>query len=490
MAFLQEIQDLPCLEFASGEPPVEVSLLIPARNAGEVLEHTVSTAHAFLSRQFGSNFEIVLIPNPAAGNPADHSIDVSEALARRYSQIRVVPHLSPPGKGAALRTGFAQSRGRLIFFTDADLPYELDFFERATVELRRGVDLVSGNRRLPNSHFHMPVTLLHLAYARHRLGLWFNRVVRFLLPIHTTDTQAGIKAMSRDLALKAFGAQVCPGFFFDLEFFMTAAGQGFLHTELPVTLHLNSEKSTVRVLRESILAGYWLARITYRHFRGRYGSAAKSKVSGSMILSGYENCSLGTRFFLNARWYLTPYLEMVRHLPKSGTILDLGCGHGLLAKAIALTRLRCQVTAFDHDETRIRLAETAAKNIGNLRFRVNGMKFPEQKFNGITLIDVMHYFPPAAQKELIDQAYAALAPGGRLLVREVEPEAGIISSLNRFYEKLATSTGFTRSKSEDLHFRNTAQWEALFREAGFQVRSERCSSIFFSDVLFICERGV
>ena len=78
--------------------------------------------------------------------------------------------------------------------------------------------------------------------------------------------------MRRELALAAFSQLTCPGFFFDLELFLTAQGQSFKHIELPVTLRMNTEKSTVRIFRESILAGYWLAKITLRHyFRNAYG---------------------------------------------------------------------------------------------------------------------------------------------------------------------------------------------------------------------------
>ena len=163
------------------------------------------------------------------------------------------------------------SRGaKWIFLTDADLPYDLTFFDEAAIKLREGFDLVTGNRRLPSSHFCLPVNLLPLVYQRHRLGLAFNRLVRLLFPITTTDTQAGIKALSRRLAVKTFERQSCPGFLYDLEIFLTAHGQGYRQTHIPVTLYLNSEKSTVRILRECVLVANWLTRILWRNKMGAY----------------------------------------------------------------------------------------------------------------------------------------------------------------------------------------------------------------------------
>lgn len=509
----------------TGPAACEASLLIPARGAAHSLAETVQHAHDFLARAFPDDFEIILVPNPSpfpkAGSAPDRSIEVSEELAARFPRVRVRPHRLPQGKGAALRTGFQAARGQWIFFTDADLPYDLGFFETATQSLRSGFDLVTGNRRLGTSVFDVPVGLLPLAYRRHRLGLAFNRFVRALLPIRTTDTQAGIKAMSRKLAEAAFARQACPGFFFDLEFFLTAASSGYRHVELPVKLTLNTEKSTVRVLREALLAAFWLSRITLRNrFKRAYGPrhAPPSEPTGESAMPNtqartvpqprrlasftrrYRRAPLGTRAFIEARWRLTPYETMAEKLPPQGLVLDLGCGHGLFSLALALGSAGRQVIGLDHDEERVSLAEAAAEGVGNLRYSRGTLSDPAQtgaglapgSVAGISMIDVMHYFPRAEQERLFAQAYALLAPGGVLIVREVEPNAGASSGFNRLYEKIATSTGFTRSeKKAELHFRareGADGWEEALRKAGFEVASERCSHFLFADILYVCRK--
>jgi 2-polyprenyl-3-methyl-5-hydroxy-6-metoxy-1,4-benzoquinol methylase len=473
---------------------VDISLLIPARKSAHSLEDTVLQTHRFLTehkKQTGDTFEIILIPNGTKTEKlTDPTFDVARKLSEKISEVKNVPHTGPAGKGAALKTGYVHSEGRWILFTDADLPYDLEFFTRAIPKLKSGYGFVTGNRRLPESHFDVPVALLPLAYGRHRLGVWFNRWVRFLLPIYTTDTQAGIKAMSRELANQAFAWSKCPYFLFDLEFFLMATGHGFRHAELPVTLYLNTEKTTVRVIRESMAAVYWLTKIKIGSVLGHYGHKRKPS---KRITSYYKAGSFFTKLFLKIRWTLTPYHKMEEHVPEAGTILDLGCGHGLLSLLMASESREREILGIDHDDHRIELANSAKDKMdkGRTTFQKGDFVIPHTSnpYSGVTLIDVMHYFPFEKQVETLKSAYSALKPEGKLILREVDSNKGLMSQINKLYEKTATSVGFTQSKEKStLFFRTRYEWETLLRDLGFFVRSERCSHFLFSDVLFIAEK--
>lgn len=203
--------------------------------------------------------------------------------------------------------------------------------------------------------------------------------------------------------------------------------------------------------------------------------------------------SLGTKVFLQLRWLLTPYGRMAAYVPKVGKVLDVGCGHGLLAMEMALTAPERHVLATDHDVQRIALARQAGAGIGNLQFEVSsGSPVTTGSFDAILMIDFLHYFSPGAQDDMIAQAFANLSPGGWLLVREVNQQGGLISKLNQLYEKMATMTGFTQSNTiqakENLSFKSQSGWQAKFAEHGFKVRSEPCSSPIFADILYICEK--
>jgi uncharacterized protein len=215
-------------------------------------------------------------------------------------------------------------------------------------------------------------------------------------------------------------------------------------------------------------------------------------------MSLFADAPLSTRCFLRVRSVLTPYARMASVFPVRGRVLDLGSGHGLLAFALSLGSKEREIIGIDHDPDRVRLAEAAARElplgsrpgfeVGDLRERL--WSFVSGSLTGVAMIDILHYFDPASQQFLVGQAMRVLAPGGILAVREIDSDDGIRAAANRFYERLATGIGFTRSAGPKLSFRGAGGWVSLLETAGFKVRSERCGPPFFADVLFVAQRSL
>ncbi len=200
-------------------------------------------------------------------------IEAKERVSQ--GQTHVSLHLLEPtahgARGAALRAAFLASRGTHILCASLEQPIAPDFFDRALKLLEsRQADLVRANRRHPESRFKIPVKHLPVVFGRHRLGLLFNRLVRIILPIQTTDTHAGTWAMSREAATRVFTLQRDAGFLFDLEIGLIAQAHRFREQDLPVTLQLLSEKSVGRISHEtlSILSG--LPKLAWRSYQGCY----------------------------------------------------------------------------------------------------------------------------------------------------------------------------------------------------------------------------
>ena len=113
---------------------LSVSVVIPAKNEARNISWVLQRIPAFVD-------EVILVDGL--------SRDQTEAVARMVRpDIRVI-HDTRPGKGRALRTGFAAARGDIIVMLDADCsmdPAEMHGF----VELvAAGKDFVKGSRFLP-----------------------------------------------------------------------------------------------------------------------------------------------------------------------------------------------------------------------------------------------------------------------------------------------------------------------------------------------------
>ncbi|MDQ3850504.1 MAG: glycosyltransferase family 2 protein [Actinomycetota bacterium] len=170
---------------------VAVSLVIPAlneaRNIGWVLEWLPSTIG-----------EVILVD----GASEDDTVAVSRAIR---PDIRVVGQ-EAPGKGAALRAGFAAARGDVIVMMDADRSMDPGEIQRFLDLLDEGYDLVKGSRFMGGGG----------TKDMEPLRRWGNAVLRGLVNrlyrTDFTDLCYGFCAFRRDrlhaLALQADGFEI------------------------------------------------------------------------------------------------------------------------------------------------------------------------------------------------------------------------------------------------------------------------------------------
>lgn len=251
-----------------------LSVVMPARTASRALNEQLPKLMERLEPRFGSAFEVIVVANGFEG-PGPKCL--TEATARRlqaaYPQIQVIQlPASVLGKGRAVRAGVDAARGQWLLLLDVDLPFGLSPIDAMVEALQHGAEFVTSNRRLPESRFSVPTRLLHLAYRRHKVGLRFNRIVRLFFPkIPTLDTQAGLKALTVDFARAAFPRLTSPGFYYDIELFLIALAQKRRWREIPVTLHLDNETSTLTMFRELARMLYWIPRIWWQNRRRLYG---------------------------------------------------------------------------------------------------------------------------------------------------------------------------------------------------------------------------
>ena len=99
-------------------------------------------------------------------------------------------------------------------------------------------------------------------------------------------------------------------------------------------------------------------------------------------------------------------------------VLDIGCGMGLLAFYLREHGFTPAIMGLDVDEAKIQRANRIAReHHEGITFQTaDALALPE--FSGhITMLDVLHYLPPAEQSRVLCEAAHRIAPGGTCIIR-------------------------------------------------------------------------
>lgn len=177
------------------------------------------------------------------------------------------------------------------------------------------------------------------------------------------------------------------------------------------------------------------------------------------------------------------YILRERLIPSEGTLVDLGCGQGVLAALLAAagenaSRVR-GIDLMPRDIERAKSARTGAQLVvGDIRAA------PFGPARCVVILDVLHYIDFAAQEDVLRRVRESLAEGGVLLLR-----VGDASPSLRFRVTVAVDRAVMALRGhrlERLWCRPLAQWAALLEKLGFGVRAEPMSrGTPFANVLLV-----
>ena len=117
---------------------MKLSIVIPVYNEKDTLEEIFR-----LVELTPYDKEIIAVDDAST----DGSRDILRRLAEEYEDVKVYFHERNQGKGAALRTAFAQVTGDVVIIQDADLEYRPDDYPALLAPIEHNAaDVVYGSR--------------------------------------------------------------------------------------------------------------------------------------------------------------------------------------------------------------------------------------------------------------------------------------------------------------------------------------------------------
>jgi glycosyltransferase involved in cell wall biosynthesis len=101
---------------------IALSFFFPTYNEEDNIEETVArTIKTAEQSPYIDRYEIIIVDDGSS----DRTPQIADSLADYYPQVRAVHHKKNRGYGAALRTGLSAARMEYVFFTDADLQFDI-----------------------------------------------------------------------------------------------------------------------------------------------------------------------------------------------------------------------------------------------------------------------------------------------------------------------------------------------------------------------------
>ena len=197
---------------------IELSIVLPCLNEAETLEVCINKAKRSIE-ELGIDGEVLVADNGSS----DNSTEIAMSNGARVVDVPT------KGYGSALLAGFKDARGKFIIMADADDSYSLDEISEFISELRKGADLVMGNRFAGTIHSGaMP--WLHKYIGNPILSF----VGRLFFKSKIRDFHCGLRGLNRERILEL--DLNTPGMEFASEIVVKALLSNYKIVEVPTDL--------------------------------------------------------------------------------------------------------------------------------------------------------------------------------------------------------------------------------------------------------------
>jgi dolichyl-phosphate beta-glucosyltransferase len=219
-----------------------ISVIIAAFNEEKRLPGTLIKIESFLE-SLEMEHEIIIVDDGST----DLTSAVSRTLSYRIKNLSVIRYENNMGKGYALRTGVAASRGNLVLVSDADLSTPIEEMLLLLPQITENrYHAAIGSRALAESNI-----IKKQPWWRQEMGRIFNRFVHLIVLDSFSDTQCGFKLFDGNTARRLLREAHINRFAYDVEILALALSRGCKVCEVPIRW-INSPGSKVHPIRDSL----------------------------------------------------------------------------------------------------------------------------------------------------------------------------------------------------------------------------------------------
>jgi uncharacterized protein (DUF2062 family)/SAM-dependent methyltransferase len=190
----------------------------------------------------------------------------------------------------------------------------------------------------------------------------------------------------------------------------------------------------------------------------------------------YDGLHPRFKWYARMKYVMDPcYRAIAAHVPPGAFAVDLGTGLGMLPVLLGVMGEGRRALGVEWDVAKVACGEHARRGLAGIDVVAGDVRaFALPSCDVITLVDVLHYWDAKTQRDLLVRCKNALTPGGRLLVREGDPERRGGARWTRAVERLVTRLGWNRGP--EVRFRPIGELSAELQALGLVVRVDQVAA--------------
>jgi cyclopropane fatty-acyl-phospholipid synthase-like methyltransferase len=140
---------------------------------------------------------------------------------------------------------------------------------------------------------------------------------------------------------------------------------------------------------------------------------------------------------------ICPIERILSHIPQGSSVLDVGCGSGLLLGLLAQLDGEATGVGVDFSSSAISLARLMTKRLLNaerMQFLVldASCTWPVGQFDVVSVVDVFHHLSSSDQKRVFTEAVEHVKPGGFLIYKDMTGSHFWLALANRCHDLLVS----------------------------------------------------
>ena len=159
-----------------------------------------------------------------------------------------------------------------------------------------------------------------------------------------------------------------------------------------------------------------------------------------------------------------------KYIPRTGRIVDIGCGYGYLVYLLSFISRDRQILGIDYDADKIELANHCISKNDQVTFVASDvLTYVFENSDVFILNDVLHYMNEDRQKELLKRCISSLNKGGMIMIRDADKDLQKRHLGTRYTEFFSTRSGFNKAKDNRLYFFSGSNIREIAREYGLHL---------------------